>query len=179
MWHVRLPYVCPSVCVRVCVCLSTWRCSSRRTTCRALERALKQPPPPPPPASSSPPSGLPFPFSRRRASSLCRLFNYILAKGSSVEKAAQKNVRTQRNKNEVEGAAGGREKSAGQRGLLSKVPLLVIDMCLMSAFYLHLPAEGEMERWREWHKERGRSRQLNWVLGHSQLPGKSIKYNAD
>lgn len=106
---------------------------------------------------------------------MCRLFNYILAKGSSVEKAAQKNVRTQRNKNEVEGAAGGRERSAGQRGLLSKVPLLVIDMCLMSAFYLHLPAEGE--------KEKGRggvgSRQLNWVLGHSQLPGKSIKYNAD
>lgn len=150
MWHVRLPYVCPSVCVGACVCvsvcvsvcLSTWRCSSRRTTSRALERALKQPPPPP----TSPPSGLPFPFSRRRASSLCRLFNYILAKGSSVEKAAQKNVRTQRNKNEVEGAAGGRERSAGQRGLLSKVPLLVIDMCLMSAFYLHLLAEGEMER---------------------------------
>lgn len=142
MWHVRLPYVCPSVCACVSVCLSTWRCSSRRTTCRALERALNKPPAPP----TSPPSGLPFPFSRRRASSLCRLFNYILAKGSSVEKAAQKNVRTQRNKNEVEGAAGGRERSAGQRGLLSKVPLLVIDMCLMSAFYLHLPAEGEMER---------------------------------
>lgn len=142
--------VCVCVCVSVCICLSTWRCSSRRTTCRALERALKQPLPPPPPASSSPASGLPFPFSRRRASSLCRLFNYILAKGSSVEKAAQKNVRTQRNKNEVEGAAGGRERSeergrAGQRGLLSKVPLLVIDMCLMSAFYLHLPAEGERQ----------------------------------
>lgn len=150
MWHVRLPYVCPSVCVclSVCVsvCLSTWRCSSRRTTCRALERALKQPPPASSSPPTSPPSGLPFPFSRRRASSLCRLFNYILAKGSSVEKAAQKNVRTQRNKNEVEGAAGGKERSAGQRGLLSKVPLLVIDMCLMSAFYLHLPAEGEKER---------------------------------
>lgn len=166
--------VCVRVCGSVCICLSTWRCSSRRTTCRALERALKQSPPPPPSPPSSPPTGLPFPFSRRRASSLCRLFNYILAKGSSVEKAAQKNVRTQRNKNEVEGAAGGRERSAGrgQRGLLSKVPLLVIDMCLMSAFYLHLPAEGETER-------RSSSRQLNWVLGHSQLPGKSIKYNAD
>lgn len=127
------------VCVRMCICLSTWRCSSRRTTCRALERALKQPPSPS--RSLRPRLALPFPFSRRRASSLCRLFNYILAKGSSIEKSSAEKVRTQGNKNEVVGGSLRRERS-----LLSKVPLLVIDMCLMSALLFTFT---ERERRRE------------------------------